>query len=77
MSQITTAEIIAAINTIEEVNNQSVSFVMHGDGSGCFEDFWDETPCYIEDTLLTFPNDERGGFPGLKETLNFIKLQAK
>lgn len=41
---ISTNDIILKIRAIENKNNQSISFVLHEDGSGCFEDFWSETP---------------------------------
>lgn len=61
-----------AIEQIEEMNDQSVSFVMHNDMSGCFEDFWEQIPCEIEGNIMTFPIDEGRGVGDLEQTLNFI-----
>lgn len=30
------------IKALQDQNNQTVSFVIHDDGSGCFEDLWSE-----------------------------------
>lgn len=66
-------EIISAVKKVEELNDQSVSFVIHGDGSGAFEDFWNQSLCKIRGKNLTWPGDEDvPGFETLNETVKFI-----
>ena len=44
-------KIIKKIEEIENINDQSVSFVLHGDGSGSFEDFWNSDAIVMFDNL--------------------------
>jgi hypothetical protein len=47
-------EILEFIINLEKNNNQSITFIMHGDGSGSFVDFWDNS---IE--VIVFHNIEQ------------------
>ena len=44
-------EILKFIDVLEKRNNQSITFNLHGDGSGAFEDFWNQSPTVSFDTL--------------------------
>jgi len=43
--------IIKKIKDVEEMNDQSVKFVLHGDRSGSLEDFWNDSRIIYFDTL--------------------------
>jgi len=46
-------EILILINNFEKRNNISISVVLHGDGSGSIQEFWDY------DEIKTFENEEQ------------------